>query len=163
MFVHPSVCPFICWSHPSWNHAKVPFLTKTTSRTSENASYAVYPALLKLLMAWFERIWFSLQQQRFNNSLLHFKNNFAVKNFVLAWGKHIWFPPQWKIISMIFSYISRITLLQKTTKVAHILWRGKNITTKKREKERGQKKETKQNFDGGKSISWEKRKWISIY
>ena len=32
-------------SHTSWNRAKVPFLTKTTISTSENASYAVYPAL----------------------------------------------------------------------------------------------------------------------
>ena len=32
-------------SYTSWNHAKVPFLTKTTTSTSENASYAVCPAL----------------------------------------------------------------------------------------------------------------------
>ena len=37
-YVRPSV-------GPSWNHAKVPFLTKTTTSSSENASYAVYPAL----------------------------------------------------------------------------------------------------------------------
>ena len=46
--VHLSVCRLVHWSHTSWNHANVPFLTKTTISTSENASYAVYPALLLL-------------------------------------------------------------------------------------------------------------------
>ena len=45
-YVRPSVRP----SHTSWNHAKVPFLTKTTISTSENASYAVYPALLSSIL-----------------------------------------------------------------------------------------------------------------
>ena len=40
--VHPSVRPLVRPSHTSWNHAKVPFLTKTTISMSENASYAVY-------------------------------------------------------------------------------------------------------------------------
>ena len=40
--VHRSVGPSVRQSHTSWNHAKVPFLTKTTISTSEN----VYPALL---------------------------------------------------------------------------------------------------------------------
>ena len=43
-YVRPSVRP----SHTSWKHAKVPFLTKITITTSENASYAVYPALFFL-------------------------------------------------------------------------------------------------------------------
>ena len=38
-----SVGPSVGWSvrrsHISWNHAKVPFLTKTTFSTSKNASY----------------------------------------------------------------------------------------------------------------------------
>ena len=43
--IGPSVRPSVRQSHTSWNHAKVPFLTKTTISTSKNASYAVYPAL----------------------------------------------------------------------------------------------------------------------
>ena len=46
--VRPSVRPSVCRSHMSWNHEKVPFLTKNTISTSENASYAVYPALLNI-------------------------------------------------------------------------------------------------------------------
>ena len=41
----------VCRSYASWNYAKVPYLTKTTTSTSENASYAVYPALFS---AWSE-------------------------------------------------------------------------------------------------------------
>ena len=46
--VCPSVRRSVHPSHTSWNHAKVPFSTKTTISISENASYAVYPALLKI-------------------------------------------------------------------------------------------------------------------
>ena len=47
-----SVRPSVRRSHTSWNLEKVPFLTKTTS-TSENASYAVYPALFSFLFSLF--------------------------------------------------------------------------------------------------------------
>ena len=43
--VRPSVGWSVRPSRSSWNHAKKPFLTKITASTSENASYAVYPAL----------------------------------------------------------------------------------------------------------------------
>ena len=39
----PSVTHEFSWK----NHAKVPFLTKTTISTGENASYAVYPVLFR--------------------------------------------------------------------------------------------------------------------
>ena len=38
-YVRRSVRPSVRPSHTSWNHAKVPFSTKTTISTSENASY----------------------------------------------------------------------------------------------------------------------------
>ena len=52
--LYKRVCPSVIWSvrpsvgrsHASWNPAKVPFSTKITGSTSENASYAVYTALL---------------------------------------------------------------------------------------------------------------------
>ena len=47
--VRPSVRPSVRRSHTSWNLAKPPFLTKSTGSTSENASYAVYPALFFLM------------------------------------------------------------------------------------------------------------------
>jgi len=43
--IRPFVGRFVCPSHTSWNYATVPFLTKTTISTSDNTSYAVYPAL----------------------------------------------------------------------------------------------------------------------
>ena len=43
--VRPSVRRSVCRPQTSRKYAKVPFLTKTTTSTSENASYAVYPAL----------------------------------------------------------------------------------------------------------------------
>ena len=46
--VGPSVRPSVRPSHTSWNRAKTPFLITTTISTSENASYAVYPALFFL-------------------------------------------------------------------------------------------------------------------
>ena len=42
-FVRPSVRP----SHTRWNNAKVPFLTKTTISTSENASYGRVSGLVQ--------------------------------------------------------------------------------------------------------------------
>ena len=45
-YVRPSVHPSVHRSHTSWNHAKMLFLIKTTISTSNNASYAVYAALL---------------------------------------------------------------------------------------------------------------------
>ena len=41
-----SDCPSVRPSHASCNYAKVPVLIKATISTNENASYAVYPALL---------------------------------------------------------------------------------------------------------------------
>ena len=46
--VRPSIHPSVHRSHTSWNPAKVPFSTKITGNTSENASYAVYTALFFL-------------------------------------------------------------------------------------------------------------------
>ena len=39
-YVRPSICRSA--RHTRWNHAKVPFLTKTTISTSENASYVFW-------------------------------------------------------------------------------------------------------------------------
>ena len=42
------VRPSVGRSHTSWNHAKVPFLTKTTISTSENASYGCVSGFVRL-------------------------------------------------------------------------------------------------------------------
>ena len=59
-YAHPSI------GHPShmrWNHAIVPFLTKTTISTSENASYDEYPGLVsKNYCSCFETKWLSASQ-----------------------------------------------------------------------------------------------------
>ena len=67
-YVGPSVRPSVHRSHTSWNHAKVPFLTKTSISTNENASYAVYPAL-------FYKRWIACRKSWTESG----------KNFVIGW------------------------------------------------------------------------------
>ena len=53
--VGPSIGPSIRQSHTSWNHAKMPFSTKVTISTSEDASYAVYTALFFFTTQWIKQ------------------------------------------------------------------------------------------------------------
>ena len=53
--VRPSVGWSVRPSHTSWNQLKMPFLTRTTTSTGKNASYAVYPALFAYI--WGNQIW----------------------------------------------------------------------------------------------------------
>ena len=103
----PSVRPSVRRSHTSWNHAKVPFLTKNTISASENASYAVYPALFC----------FSLV-----NSLFSTFFSKTQPHFGRAWEElSPWFP--WVVSSVFFSSISLKRILDnRGSRILGLVW-----------------------------------------
>ena len=68
-----SVRPSVRRSHTSWNPAKVPFSTKITGSTSENASYAVYTALFckNGLFSHVFQIWLNIKKNICLKLLFH--------------------------------------------------------------------------------------------